>query len=102
MSNPAFNNIHNGVLISTDRMKDISWAENDTILRVSAGALWSEVYAKAEEYGKVVVGGRVGDVGVSGFLLGGGMSHLGAEHGFGSDNVAGMQVCEKRLRFSIT
>jgi FAD/FMN-containing dehydrogenase len=92
MATPTFNSIDNGVLISTERMKKMDWVENDSVLQVSAGALWSEVYAKAAEKGKVVVGGRVGSIGVSGLLLGGGVSHLGAEHGFGCDNIVRMEV----------
>jgi FAD/FMN-containing dehydrogenase len=92
MPNPKFNNIDNGVLISTGRMKEMRWADNGTVLQVSAGASWSEVYEKAAENDRLVAGGRIGHIGVSGFLLGGGMSHLGAAHGFGSDNVLGMEV----------
>lgn len=90
---PGYNNINDGVLISTERMKTMNWKAGDTVLELSAGVLWGEAYAKAAEKHKVVVGGRIPDIGVSGFLLGGGLSYIGAEHGFGCDNVVGFEVC---------
>lgn len=90
---PGYNNIDNGVLISTERMKTMAWKAGDTVLEIAAGVLWGEAYAKAAEKHKVVVGGRIPDIGVSGFLLGGGLSYLGAEYGFGCDNVLGYEVC---------
>lgn len=90
---PGYNNIDDGVLISTERMKAMTWKARDTVLELGAGVLWGEAYAKAAEKHKVVVGGRIPDIGVSGFLLGGGLSFIGAEYGFGCDNVLGFEVC---------
>lgn len=89
---PGYNNIDNGVLISTERIKTMTWKAEDTVLELGAGVIWGEAYAKAAEKRKVVVGGRIPDIGVSGFLLGGGLSYLGAEYGFGCDNVLGYEV----------
>lgn len=41
------------------------------ITRVGTGAKWAQVYGELDKIGRVVVGGRDGDVGVGGFLLGG-------------------------------
>lgn len=90
---PGYNNINDGVLISTERMKAMTWKAGDTVLELGAGVLWGEAYSKAAEKHKVVVGGRIPDIGVSGFLLGGGLSFIGAEYGFGCDNVLGFEVC---------
>lgn len=90
---PGYNNIDNGVLISTERLKSMAWSAGDSVLQLGAGVLWGEAYARAAEKHKVVVGGRIPDIGVSGFLLGGGLSYLGAEYGFGCDNVLGYEVC---------
>ncbi|KAJ7938386.1 hypothetical protein B0H13DRAFT_1851822 [Mycena leptocephala] len=50
------------------------------------------VYHALEPYNLTAVGGRTSNVGVAGFLLGGGVSFLSLEHGFGSDNVVAYEV----------
>lgn len=45
------------------------------------------------EYGNITaVGGRVGDVGISGFLLGGGNSYYSGRQGLGCDNVENYEL----------
>ena len=52
-----------------------------------------DVYRDLLENGNVsVVGGRDGDVGVGGFLTGGGISYYSPRFGFACDSVASMQV----------
>ncbi|KAJ9142404.1 FAD binding domain-containing protein [Pleurostoma richardsiae] len=46
------------------------------------------VYQYLEPFGLTVVGGRMGVVGIPGFLLGGGISFFGNEYGWASANVA--------------
>ncbi|KAF7194458.1 FAD-dependent monooxygenase CTB5 [Pseudocercospora fuligena] len=87
---PGFNAVHEGVLIAfevnlgssiTTRTPD----GNHFI--VGPGARWGEVYKYTGQTQQVVVGGRLAHVGVGGFLLGGGLSYLSAQYGFGCDNV---------------
>ncbi|RDA86080.1 hypothetical protein CP532_1136, partial [Ophiocordyceps camponoti-leonardi (nom. inval.)] len=54
---------------------------------VGAGCKWKEVYAVLQPTGKTVVGARAGDVGVTGSVLGGGLSYLSAQYGLACDNV---------------
>jgi FAD/FMN-containing dehydrogenase len=61
-------------------------------VRVGAGAQWEDVYASLDPLGKSAVGGRLGNVGVSGFTLGGGLSHLSPQYGLACDNVVSFQV----------
>lgn len=71
-----------GVLIALQNMATFEWAENDTVLRVSPGPRWGAVYDKAQEKGKIVIGGRLKQVGVAGLLLGGGISYNAGQYGF--------------------
>ncbi|KAE9393030.1 FAD-binding domain-containing protein, partial [Gymnopus androsaceus JB14] len=57
-----------------------------------AGSRWRDVYAVLKPENLTTVGGRVGDVGVGGFLLGGGIGFLSTEHGFGSDSIVNYEV----------
>ncbi|QRW17403.1 FAD-binding domain protein [Rhizoctonia solani] len=51
-----------------------------------------DVYSKIGEYGITVTGGRLSPIGVSGFLLGGGLSFLMNSEGFGADSVLSYEI----------
>ncbi|RPA80294.1 FAD-binding domain-containing protein [Ascobolus immersus RN42] len=79
------------VIISTSGLKVLEYIKPG-VLSVSPGYRWKDVYPKALEVGHTAVGGRHSDVGVGGFLLGGGISHLSFKHGWGSDNVVNYEL----------
>ena len=83
-----------GVLLSSTNLKKISISRDKTVVSVEPGNRWRDVYGFLEQYGLSAVGGRDGDVGVPGFLLGGGISYFGEEYGFGSssDNLHAVEV----------
>ncbi|GME49379.1 putative FAD binding domain protein [Neofusicoccum parvum] len=83
------NNINStGVLISSSNMKQLQIGPDHKTVTVGSGNVWLDVYKYLEPYGQTVVGGRLGPIGVPGFLLGGGMSFFSNQYGFGSANVA--------------
>ncbi|KAI5796519.1 hypothetical protein EDC01DRAFT_41991 [Geopyxis carbonaria] len=88
----GFNAITDGVLISLAGMKTMTWADDDSVLSIGPGLEWGEVYPEVDKKGKIVIGGRVTSVGVSGLLLGGGISLASGEFGFACDNVRGYEV----------
>lgn len=55
--------------------------------KIGPGQRWIRVFKELEAHGVMVVGGRIGDVGVGGFLLGGGYSYKTNQFGLGSDTV---------------
>lgn len=61
---------------------------------VSTGARWGDVYRALEAYDPplTVSGGRVADVGVGGYVLGGGMSWFANEYGWTCDSVVEFEV----------
>ncbi|KAJ4482430.1 hypothetical protein J3R30DRAFT_3459408 [Lentinula aciculospora] len=82
-----------GFTIDLQRVKDVPTLSQDrSIISFGAGSRWRDVYAVLQPENLTTVGGRVGDVGVGGFLLGGGIGFLSAEHGFGSDNIVNYEV----------
>jgi FAD/FMN-containing dehydrogenase len=64
----------------------------DGIARVGAGNTFGEVYAWLAEHGRSAIGGRDQQVGVAGFLLGGGMGAFPNLYGFGADGIVNAEV----------
>jgi FAD/FMN-containing dehydrogenase len=83
-----FNNINSsGVLLSSSGLKRLEMAADGESVHVGPGNHWADVYEFLEPHGKAVVGGRLGIVGVPGFVTGGGASFFSAEYGWASNNV---------------
>jgi FAD/FMN-containing dehydrogenase len=90
---PGYNSIDaSGVLISSSNLTILELSSDQASVSVGPGNKWSDVYNYLQPYGLVAVGGRVGKVGVPGFLLGGGISFYSNQHGFGADNVDEVEV----------
>ena len=68
-ANTGFNNIENGVTIDMQSLNNVEHFGN--VVQVGAGALWQNVYDVVERRNHSVLGGRIGVVGVAGFLTGG-------------------------------
>lgn len=83
--NPGHSTVKDGVLIS---MRDIAGAKYDAtndVAYVKPGGEWNDVIASLAEQNVTIVGGRLGIVGVGGFLLQGGISFLSAQYGLAAD-----------------
>ncbi|ORX93345.1 hypothetical protein BCR34DRAFT_499958 [Clohesyomyces aquaticus] len=89
-ANVGFNNIDDGVTIDMHLMSAVE--VNKDVVRVGAGAIWQKVYDEVEKYNVSVLGGRIGVVGVAGFVTGGGISFFGPERGWACDAVVNFQV----------
>ncbi|PHH66888.1 hypothetical protein CDD81_5240 [Ophiocordyceps australis] len=86
--NLGFSSVDKGVLISfRPNMMQAVPSSDGTTIEVGPGCKWEQLYEVLDPFGKSVVGGRLGDVGIMGFILGGGLSYLSAQHGFACDNV---------------
>ncbi|RDA86152.1 hypothetical protein CP532_3044 [Ophiocordyceps camponoti-leonardi (nom. inval.)] len=87
-SNPGFSSVEGGVLIAfAPGLCSVEIADDEGSVLVGAGCKWDQVYSRLQPLGRTVVGGRMGDVGVTGFILGGGLSYLSGQYGLGCDNV---------------
>lgn len=90
--NPGHGSVQDGVLIA---LRDISGAtyNNQTGLAyVKPGGTWNDVIGDLEPSGVTVVGGRLGIVGVGGYLLQGGISFLSAQYGLAADSIVGWET----------
>ncbi|KAJ3578650.1 hypothetical protein NPX13_g1910 [Xylaria arbuscula] len=83
---------NNGVTIDLSHMNTTTYDPETNIASIQPGGKWQNVYKDLIEYSVTVTGGRDGDVGVGGFLLGGGNSYYSGRQGFGCDGVANYEV----------
>ncbi|KAF3143024.1 hypothetical protein TWF569_007429, partial [Orbilia oligospora] len=86
---PGSNGQNGAILLATTKLKTVD--VRGKTARIGPGNTWTEVYRETDKVGKVVLGGRIGTVGVGGLVLGGGISFQGSEHGFVCDTVVNYQ-----------
>ncbi|PLN83661.1 hypothetical protein BDW42DRAFT_164384 [Aspergillus taichungensis] len=90
--NVGFSSIEDGVVLDLSRLTSSSLSEDHKTVRLGTGNRWGEVYNRLEEYGLGAVGGRSGDVGVGGLILGVGIPFFSSKYGFACDNVQQFEV----------
>ncbi|KAJ8108429.1 hypothetical protein OPT61_g8178 [Boeremia exigua] len=78
-------------IVMTDLAGATYDAEKD-LAYVKPGGEWNDVISDLESSGVAVVGGRLGLVGVGGYLLQGGISFLSAQEGLAADNIVGWET----------
>lgn len=79
--NLGFSSVDSGVLIAfRPNSQYVSLSPDRDTVEVGAGAKWEDIYAVVQPINKAVVGGRLGDIGVTGFTIGGGLSYLSAQY----------------------
>jgi len=86
------NNIDGGVTIDLSLLNQTVYDADSEIASIGPGGRWRDVYAELHKFGRVVAGGREGNVGVAGLLLGGGNTFFTARKGFACDNVVEYEV----------
>src|SRR2546430_779304 len=85
---PLYNNADsNGILLSTSNLTTLSLSSDQTTMSIGPGQRWNDVANYLTPLGLAAVGGRVGEVGVPGLLLGGGISFYSNQYGYAADNV---------------
>ncbi|KAI1759337.1 hypothetical protein GGR53DRAFT_513877 [Hypoxylon sp. FL1150] len=86
------NDIGGGVTIDLSHLNSIQYDENSQLVTFGPGVRWKHVYHELEKYDRIVAGGREGETGVGGFLLGGGNTWFTAHKGFACDNVVSYEI----------
>ncbi|KAF2093096.1 FAD binding domain protein [Rhizodiscina lignyota] len=88
---PGAASIQDGVLISLSKIDQVDLNPDGTAT-IGTGLRWFEVYEELSKQGLAVAGGRFGDVGVGGLLLGGGVSHFGPQYGWSANCVTRYEI----------
>ncbi|KAI1439456.1 hypothetical protein F5Y02DRAFT_405736 [Annulohypoxylon stygium] len=81
-----------GVTIDLGLLNSTVVSDDQTTARIGGGSLTRQAFAALDEFGLGYVGGRVGQVGMGGFTLGGGTSVLSAKYGWALDHVMEYEV----------
>src|SRR3954469_12060140 len=88
----AIESLENTLLVKTERMRAVSVDPVTRTARVGAGALWMDVTAAASEHGLAALAGSSPDVGVVGYMLGGGLSWMARRHGLAANSVTAIEL----------
>ncbi|KAJ5481125.1 FAD-linked oxidoreductase [Penicillium diatomitis] len=92
MPNNGFASIQDGLLVSTKNLDQVFYIPEDQTAKIGPGLSWEEAQKGLDGTGRAVVGGRLGGVGIGGYILGGGMSFLSTQYGWAANNVVNYEV----------
>ncbi|MCJ1357422.1 MAG: hypothetical protein MMC33_007418 [Icmadophila ericetorum] len=83
-------NIDRGLTIDLDKLDSVEIHGKAVI--VGPGARWRQVYKVLDGFDLSVVGARAGNVGVGGYLLGGGNSWFSGRAGWACDSIESLEI----------
>ncbi|MFC7620345.1 FAD-binding oxidoreductase [Microlunatus sp. GCM10028923] len=88
------------LLVRTSRMRKVQIDPGARRARVEAGAWWQDVTVPAATHGLAALAGSSPDVGVAGYLLGGGVSWLARRYGLATNTIQAVELvtADGRLR----
>ncbi|PQE11483.1 oxidoreductase FAD-binding protein [Rutstroemia sp. NJR-2017a BBW] len=85
-------NINAGITLDLSGLNQVTLASDRKFVSLGGGSRWGAAYDVLTEQGLAVPGGRNAEVGVGGFLTGGGISFFTTRVGFACDNVLNFEV----------
>ncbi|KAF6787582.1 FAD binding domain-containing protein [Colletotrichum sojae] len=90
--NNFYASVQDGPLISTKNLNEVKYDRATTTVSVGPGNKWEDVHDALEWTGVTVVGGRIGNVGVGGYLLGGGLSFLSTQYDWAANSIVSAEM----------
>lgn len=81
-----------GVTIDLQKMRSIEVSADRSLAKLGSGHILYSLYSGLEKHNLTTLGGRVADVGLGGYALGGGLSSLSPAYGLAMDNVFEYEV----------
>ncbi|KAL3492131.1 hypothetical protein BJX62DRAFT_250876 [Aspergillus germanicus] len=81
-----------GITIDLGLMNATTYDTETEIASLQPGGSWLASYKELEKHGRMVAGGREGQVGIGGLLVGGGISYYTCRVGFACDQVVNYEV----------
>ena len=82
-----FSAAEGGVLVTTKRLDSVTVNPETRTATLGAGVRWRQVLDASAQHGLAPMSGSSSAVGAIGYMLGGGLGHLGRKHGFAADHV---------------
>ena len=83
------------VLVKTHLMRQVTVDPDARVARAQAGALWGDVVPAAAEHRLAALSGSSHDVGVVGYMLGGGISFLARRYGLAANRVIAIELVDQ-------
>lgn len=90
--NNYYASVNGGPLISTQNLDHVLLDPATGIVDVGPGNRLDDVASKLQGTGWTFVGGRIGNTGVGGLILGGGLSYMSAQYGWSASSVIEFEV----------
>lgn len=84
--------LDDAVLVRLSALTGVTVDPQRRTARVLGGTLWQDVVAAAAPHGLTALHGSAGDVAVAGYVLGGGLSFYGRQHGLAVNSVVAVEV----------
>ncbi|KAF1951393.1 FAD-binding domain-containing protein [Byssothecium circinans] len=90
--NNYFSSVDGGPLISTEHLDQANLNQATGVVDVGPGNRLDGIAAKLQGSGWTFVGGRIGNTGVGGLVLGGGLSYMSAQYGWAASQVLEYEI----------
>lgn len=90
--NNYFASVEDGPLISTQKLDQVILDPDTGIVRVGPGNRLDGLAKALDGTGWTFVGGRIGNTGVGGLILGGGLSYMSAQYGWSASSVLEYEI----------
>lgn len=90
--NNGFSSVQGGPLIVTEHLDQANVNQATGIIDVGPGNRLDGIAAKLQGSGWTFVGGRIGNTGVGGLVLGGGLSYMSAQYGWAASQVLEYEI----------
>jgi FAD/FMN-containing dehydrogenase len=88
----ALSSLEDSLLVKTENMREIRIDAGAQRARVEPGVLWHELAPAAAEHGLAGLQGSAGDVAVTGYSLGGGLSWMARAQGWAANRIVSADV----------
>lgn len=86
------NPLDGGVLISTDRLENVTVDPDSRTAWIEAGATWKQVIEAAAPHGLAPLSGSFPNLGAVPYILGGGLGLMARQYGYAADHVRRIEV----------
>jgi FAD/FMN-containing dehydrogenase len=77
--------LKDGIIIALGKMKGAEYVPSKGVVHLKPGGPWVDAVKALAPHNVTVASGRIGNVGIGGFLTGGGLSFLSAQYGMAGD-----------------
>lgn len=90
--NKYWSSVEDGPIISTSKLDQVLLNQETGVLRAGPGQRLDSIAAELDGTGWTFVGGRIGNTGIGGLILGGGLSYMSAQYGWSASSVIEYEV----------